>query len=359
MGLRKRGGKWYYRFKYRGVLHSGPTGLVATERNRSAALMVEAEARKLVQSGQAHLLKLEAKAFNEAANEFLDWARGEHRDKPATARRLETSFASLRTFLGTRAVDAITAGDIERYKTVRRNEHKVKEVTIRHDLHALSPFFDFAIKQNWCHANPVKSVTIPSDKDAIRMHVLTPGEEVAYFKAAAKWSNLHDIGRLIILQGCRPDEVMRIEREHVDLVAGTLRIAIGKTLAARRVLRLTPESRSILARRFAEGGRLAFPSRKLIGKPITKLNNQHDLALKASGAQPPFVLYDLRHTCATRWAQAGIDLPTIAKWLGHNNLRSVQKYVHPTAAHDVEMAKRYEAYLEVLHAPVVEKGRVQ
>jgi integrase len=46
-----------------------------------------------------------------------------------------------------------------------------------------------------------------------------------------------------------------------------------------------------------------------------------------------FVLYDLRHTFATRAAQTGIDLATLAQILGHSGLRVAMKYVHPTAEH--------------------------
>ena len=56
-----------------------------------------------------------------------------------------------------------------------------------------------------------------------------------------------------------------------------------------------------------------------------------------------FVLYDLRHTFATMPAEAGMPLGTLAAILGHNSLRSVQKYVHPTAQHKREAMKRFEA----------------
>ncbi len=62
---------------------------------------------------------------------------------------------------------------------------------------------------------------------------------------------------------------------------------------------------------------------------------------------PPigFVLYDFRHTFATRLAQAGVDLATLAALLGHNSLRIVQKYVHPTADHKRKAMETYERSL--------------
>jgi len=41
-----------------------------------------------------------------------------------------------------------------------------------------------------------------------------------------------------------------------------------------------------------------------------------------------FVLYDFRHTFATRAAEAGMPVATLASILGHGDLRSVTKYVH-------------------------------
>jgi integrase len=57
------------------------------------------------------------------------------------------------------------------------------------------------------------------------------------------------------------------------------------------------------------------------------------------------VLYDLRHTFATRMVEAGCDLPTLAAILGHSGLRMVMRYVHPTAQHQKEAMRKYEKML--------------
>jgi len=51
---------------------------------------------------------------------------------------------------------------------------------------------------------------------------------------------------------------------------------------------------------------------------------------KATGI--PCVIYDWRHTFATRAANGGMSLGTLARILGHNSLRSVTKYVHPAGS---------------------------
>jgi integrase len=249
---------------------------------------------------------------------------GRHRNKPVTM---------------------IDEGLIENYKMWRIGEHKVRDVTLRHDLHALSRFFLYAITHQWARENPVRKVKIPSDKDAVRIHVLTPAEEAPYFSRAAKNGDLHDLARLILNQGMRPDEVVCLRTEDVELESGKLYVRHGKSPAARRILHLINDSRQILSDRMNGKSPWVFPSKRKPGEHITRLNNAHDRicenATKA-GVMLNFVLYDLRHTFATRLAQAGVDLATLAAILGHNSFRIVQRYVHPTAEHQRTAMGLYE-----------------
>jgi len=113
----------------------------------------------------------------------------------------------------------------------------------------------------------------------------------------------------------------------------------GKSAAARRTLDLTPESRKILARRLAGESTWIFPARRKVGQHISRLNNCHDRACVKGGLS--FCLYDLRHTFATRMAEAGVDLATLAAILGHGSIRIVQRYVHPTAEHKRAAMAKY------------------
>jgi len=75
----------------------------------------------------------------------------------------------------------------------------------------------------------------------------------------------------------------------------------------------------------------ANPDFRKPGQHISRLNNAHDAVCDKVAVS--FVLYDLRHTFATHMAEAGVDLATIAAILGHNSIRIVERYVHPTAEH--------------------------
>ena len=251
MPLRERDGMWHYRFWLDGREYTANTDLVATERKKNAAARVEAKARELVMSGRAHELRLEVRPFSEASADFLRWADGEYREHPNSAKRLRTSFVSLTRFFGKAPVSSILRGHVNDFKAWRRKEHQVREITIRHDLHALSKAFGYFIDHNWARENPLRGVKglIPSDKDAVRIHVLTSAEEALYFETVRlRFPALYDLGRLMINQGCRPEEILELGVADIDLERSHLTIRKGKSSAARRQLKLTAEGREICTR---------------------------------------------------------------------------------------------------------------
>jgi integrase len=381
MGLRNRGGKWHYKFYAAGRIWTDNTGLVATERNRNAALMAEAEARKLVRDGRGDQLKVTVKPFSDAADQFIEWAKGEYRTKANTWKRLRGSMTSLKEFFDNLPLHSITVGQVQDYMSWRRAGDgsreiaPVKEITLRHDLHALSPLFQYGMNHNWCSKNPVESVKIPSDKEAERIHVVSPAEEALYFqtcealereqlakaaaakrpgtyvRAARTFRALHDLGMTMLLQGARPSEVMQAHKSHADLEAAKWLIQESKSNAGKRTLKLLPETRSIFAARAAASKHGWLFEGKSTAEPMKDAENAHKKVLDRSGLA--FVLYDFRHTAATRWAERGMGVETIARLLGHANLRTVMRYVHLSQEHLDRSMLLYGA------APEQKSARVQ
>ena len=272
-----------------------------------------------------------------------------YRSHPNSHKRIKTSLSSALVYFGKTPVSTISASDLDGYKIWRANTHKVRDVTIRHDLHALSTLFQYAIRHHWTFTNPVREVEIPSDADAGRIHVLTQMEVNDYFRRAARFPDLHDVGRLMINQGMRPEEVTTLAKRDINLEAGKIHVSRGKSRAAKRLLDMTTESRLILARRMTGSSPWIFPSSRKLEAHIGRINSAHDrliLLARREGITINFVPYDFRHTFATRMAERGVDLPTLAAILGHDGIRCVQKYVHPTAEHKKNAMKRFDRAIQ-------------
>jgi integrase len=117
----------------------------------------------------------------------------------------------------------------------------------------------------------------------------------------------------------------------------------GKTKAARRKIPLNGPACDVILKRLDEiEGAYLFPGRST-DTAIVKVNAAHTAAVKRCQVAP-FRLYDLRHTWATRMAQAGVDLVTLAAMLGHSRIEMVLRYAHPTEEHQFAAMKKLERY---------------
>lgn len=350
MGLRIKNNRWEYRFRVNGQKVREATGLEATERNRKKAEQMETAHRTAILEGRLGIRRITPKFFNDGAEEFILHQRAVGR-KESTVKRIETSLASLKVFFDKQLMNMISEGNVGQYIAWRLSEHKVKPVTVKHDVDNLSLVFQWGVRMRYARENPVINCEDkPSDKDAVRMNIVSPADERLYFSHAK--GNLRDVARLILLQGARPDEVMSMAKADVDLAAGTWSIPKGKTAAARRTLKLMQESRSIIAARIGTLGPWVFGSSKRTGEHISKLNCPHDRLLEKTGLR--FVLYDLRHTFATRMVEAGVDLAVLKDIMGHVDIRITQRYVHPTKESQFRAMGMYEQ--SILER---EKGLVQ
>jgi integrase len=118
----------------------------------------------------------------------------------------------------------------------------------------------------------------------------------------------------------------------VDLQRRYIRIVDSKTPNGNRKLRLRAESLEILSRlvQNSESKYLFCSERNARRKlSLSTIENWHVKVREKTAI--PCVLYDWRHTFATRAAETGMSLAALARILGHGaDLRSVMKYVHPS-----------------------------
>ena len=158
---------------------------------------------------------------------------------------------------------------------------------------------------------------------------------------------------------------MSARKSDLDASSGTWAIPGGKSRAARRTLYLTPEVLEILSARLPNAGPWLFPSERYSERYVTKLNNSHDRACReatatlkaklekagrpqeAKDAGVSFVLYDLRHAFGTYHATVlKTDPFTLAAMMGHANLRTIMRYVHPDQQQHKEAMQRYAAAMQ-------------
>lgn len=160
MALRKRGGKWHFRFKLDGRQYAGTTGLAATSRNERRAQEMELEYRRALEEGRRPTRRVVVREFNDAAMEFLDWAKAHYREHPNSYKRIKTSLSSAREFFDKTPVSLVDDAKVESYKTWRVNEHEVRQITIRHCFRQAR--FPVLVQSRWFNWFSVNSRAIDS-----------------------------------------------------------------------------------------------------------------------------------------------------------------------------------------------------
>ena len=131
--------------------------------------------------------------------------------------------------------------------------------------------------------------------------------------------------RLLMLTGCRKNEILTLRWTDVDLRARELRLRDSKT--GPRVVPLSPAAVSLL-----EGllqsieGEWVIPGNKP-GTRLKKIGNAWR-RLRARADLQDVRLHDLRHSFASTALALGENLPTIAKLLGHRRIESTARYAH-------------------------------
>ena len=131
--------------------------------------------------------------------------------------------------------------------------------------------------------------------------------------------------RLLMLTGCRRNEILTLRWEDVDLEAGELRLRDAKTGA--RQVALSPAARKVLAAlpRLPDNPWVITGSRA--GGRLANLNAQWVVVRKRAGLEDVRI-HDLRHSFASRALALGESLTMIGKLLGHRQVQTTARYAH-------------------------------
>ena len=135
--------------------------------------------------------------------------------------------------------------------------------------------------------------------------------------------------------GLRVSEVVRIRPVEISRDRMMLRIEQGKghkdryTILSCDALRLAGE-----AWRRERSAQWLFP-----GRPASRhicegtAQSVYYNAVKSSGVPAVGGIHTLRHCFATHLMEAGVDIYTIKKWMGHTSIVTTGRYMHVTAEH--------------------------
>ena len=131
--------------------------------------------------------------------------------------------------------------------------------------------------------------------------------------------------RLVMLTGCRRNEILALRWEDVHRDAGELRLRDSKT--GPRTVPLSPSAANVFAELpWVPGNPWVFPG----GKPGTHLSGIFGpwCLVRSRAGLNDVRIHDLRHSYASRALALGESLPMIARLLGHARIQTTARYAH-------------------------------
>lgn len=200
--------------------------------------------------------------------------------------------------------------------------------TINRKMAALSKLLRKAHKMGDIHSLP----EFRRQKErAGRIRFLERDEEARLF--AAVRSRSEDAWRLSVFlvdTGCRLGEALGLIWN--DVHEGRVSFWITKSGRSRTVP-LTQRALDTVRVQF-EGGRPKGPF-SMLKQPSYRAIWNEAKAEVGLGGDDQVVPHILRHTCASRLVQGGIDIRRVQMWLGHQTLQMTMRYAH-LATHDLD-----------------------
>ncbi|MDP8298641.1 MAG: tyrosine recombinase XerC [Candidatus Tantalella remota] len=251
-----------------------------------------------------------------------------------TLRGYRSDLTELAEFLSDKDPKKITHLDLRRFLAELKRRDCAKRTVVR-KLGAIRSFFKFLFREKYIKNNPADSIFTPKlDK---KLPEFLDIDKTIKLVTAPQLDNLLGLRDRAILEvlystGIRVSELVGINEEDIDLIAGVVKVR-GKGKRERIAL-LGSESQRAIRNYTGDSGRVSKLSgpfflnnrgTRLTDRSVRRIIDKYVLKCSIEQKISP---HSIRHSFATHLINNGADLRSVQELLGHQNLSTTQIYTH-------------------------------
>jgi site-specific recombinase XerD len=279
---------------------------------------------------------------SDTCTQFLNHCRSAMSLSEHTHRAYGSDLKDAGKYFGSKKrIKAVTKEDLRQYIRHLREERKFKETSIKRRVACLKLLFRWAIRESIIATNPFDTlnerIRLPKrlpralDRGHVRLlrKAITPTARSESFDALCRKTAI----QLLLDTGIRVGELANVRIEDLSLPDRCLKVH-GKGNRQRLVYLLSDPLYRSLGRYLSRREKLGSQSELLFvteaGLDLTPQRvrtSLHEIATTA-GIDRRLTPHMLRHTCATQWLEAGLDIRYVQKLLGHQSISTTEIYTH-------------------------------
>jgi len=227
-----------------------------------------------------------------------------------------------------RAPDTLTDEEIHQYLIHVREQRKLAASTCQQIRCGLKFFYDVALRR------PRASLSVPVVRQPQKLPEILSRQEVTRIIESTRTLRHRLLLMVTYGGGLRLSEVIHLRLGDLDHDRRLIRVEQGKgkkdryTLLPARVLVELDQYTTV----YATPGPWVFGSTKSPEQPLHPSIPQkvYYAAKMRAGIEKQGGIHALRHAFATHLLEAGTDLPTIQRLMGHGSITTTMRYLHVT-----------------------------
>ncbi len=340
MGVYQKDNRWYVDY----YLHDGRRkreavtipGVDPSKISRQEALKALSIRKAQIAEGKFEIAQTKKSVlFDKLVVRYLEYSKA---NKKSYEREI-TSTKALLSFFAGKALQQITIGLVERYKSERQRENTrygrpPSKATINRELACLKHMFTKAIEWGLVSSNPLRKVKLLPEK-LNKLRVLYDEEFQKLYNPSAEFLKLILI--VAVNTGMRRSEILNLRWEDINFKEGYIAVRESKNNDSR----IIPMNKVLMetVKSVKSNGTSEYLFVHDHGAPVKSFKKGFWAALRRSGIEK-CRFHDLRHTFASRLVMAGVDMVTVQKLMGHKDITMTKRYSHLTPEHKKQAVER-------------------
>ena len=263
--------------------------------------------------------------------------------RPATVQYYQFYFGLMKKYLGNLNISSINEDVIlEFIIRLKTNHPTMKNITINKALSALKTTLKYGGNLSIQFMRLSESKTLIPLIPVSTIDRLLTAMKVD-FKRPVKLRNFL-IVKILLETGLRMNELIHLDKKHIDFPTQTMLVEMTKT-HAHRIVCFKEETEKDLRAWLAIHPHvpyLFYNLRSFKRMTTSSIESLFYQLKKRYGIQDNITPHKWRHTFATSFLRKGGDLETLRMLLGHSNLKTTQKYLH---LNHQDIRKTYQAIM--------------